>query len=229
VAVFAVSNIVDIVFPYLTRWTWVLGVALGILVLRGAWLAIPPARRDAALRWIVPVAVVVIAVISVVETLDALDAGKPFAPRQAAERTITRQVLENLPPGEGPVLIDIGKGGVVSPGIALALDRAGIPFRITPDSIVVYGPERVARGGPYRATIVPVIGDEQIRAFDPPGPRIAHYVRRHTAADRRAIRDSLEFARNLPPGPGRDGFIELLERGRSGPAEEIAVYLVEPG
>ena len=101
VAVYAVSNIVDIVFPYLTRWTWVLGTALGILVLRGAWLAIPPARRASVLRWVVPLAAVLLAVVSVLETVDALDAGTPFARQQPAERSITRQVLKHLPPGQG--------------------------------------------------------------------------------------------------------------------------------
>jgi hypothetical protein len=229
VGVLAVSNIVDIVFPYLTRWTWVLGAALGILVLRGAWLAVPTARREAAIRWVVPVAAAILVVVSVAGTVDALDAGTPSEREQAAERSITRQVLEHLPPGDGPVLIDISEGGIVAPGIALALERHGIPTRITPDSIVVYGKERLARGGPYRATIMPVLGDEKIRELTPPGPRIAYYVRQQNAADRRAIRQHLRYARELPAGPSRDQFIALLERGREGPAEEIAVYLVQPG
>jgi hypothetical protein len=228
VAGYAVSNIVNIVYPYLTRWTWVLGAALGMLVLRGAWLAVPPARRDGTLRWVLPAAAVILAVISVMETVDAVDAGTPFEREQAAERSITRQVLEHLPPGKGPVLIDTENGGIVAPGIALALERHGIPTRITPDSIVVYGNERVARGGPYRATLVPVLGDEQIREFEPPGPRIAHFVRHQTADDRRAIKEYLKTARSLPPGPTRDQFIKLLEEGQRGPAQEIAVYLVEP-
>jgi len=229
VGVYAVSNVVDIVFPYLTRWTWVLGAALGILLLRGAWLAIPPDRRVSAFRFVLPVAVVILVASSVAQTVDALDAGTPFAREQAAERSITRQVLKNLPPGEGPVLIDITNGGIVAPGIALALERAGIPARITPDSIVVYGENRLARGGPYRATIVPVVGDDQIREFTPPGPRIAHYVRQQNAEDRKLIREAMKKARELPAGPSRDAFIELLERGKTGPAEEIAVYLVQPG
>ncbi len=228
-SVVAVSNVVDIVYPYLTRWTWVLGTALGMLVLRGAWLAVPTGRRDAVFRWVVPVAAVILAVISVMETVDALDAGTPSAREQAAERTITRQVLRNLPAGKGPVLIDIKDGGIVAPGIALALERHGIPTRITPDAKIVYGEDRLARGGPYRATLVPVMGDEQIRAFTPPGPRIAHYVRQQTPADRRAIRQYLKNARALPPGPARDQFVQLLERGKNGPAQEIAVYLVKPG
>ena len=41
---FAVSHAVDILYPYIIRWTWVMGAALGILVLRGVWLAVAPAR-----------------------------------------------------------------------------------------------------------------------------------------------------------------------------------------
>ncbi len=62
-ALLAVSNIVDIVFPYLNRWTWVLGAALGMLVLQGIWLAVPPARRAAVLRVATPLAAVLLAVI----------------------------------------------------------------------------------------------------------------------------------------------------------------------
>lgn len=228
VAILAVSNIVDIVFPYLTRWTWVLGTALGILILRGAWLAVRPDRRAAVLRVAAPVALALVAVLAVMDTVDAIDAGTPFAPAQKAERTITREVLEQLPAGKGPVLIDTTRGGMVAPGIALALERHGIPTQVQPNGKVVYGSTRVATGGPYRAELVPVLGDDEIRAFTPPGPRIAHYVKPQTPAFRRRVEDYLRKARALPPSRARTTYVRLLERGLNGPEQEIAVYLVEP-
>lgn len=227
-ALLAVSNIVDIVFPYLNRWTWVLGAALGILVLQGLWFAVPPARRAAVLRVAAPVSAVILAVICVMETVDAIDAGTPFALQQDRERTLSTQVLEHLPPGKGPVLINTSQGGIVAPGIALALERHGIPVKVTPSQPVVYGARRNDDGGPYRARLVVVLGHDEIRAFTPPGPRIAYYVRPATAADRRAIQRIIDEAEHAPPGAGRDALVENARKSLDSPAEEVAVYLVEP-
>ncbi len=227
-ALLAVSNIVDIVFPYLNRWTWVLGAALGMLLLQGLWLAVPMSRRAAVLRVAAPVCAVVLVVISVMETVDALDAGTPFALQQQRERTLGSEVLENLPRGSGPVLIDTSKGGIIAPGIALALERHGIPVKVTPAQPVVYGARRSDDGGPYRARLVVVLGTDEIRSSTPPGPLIAHYERALTAADRRSIQDLVAEAERTPPGAGRDALLRLARRGLHAPAEEVAVYLVEP-
>jgi hypothetical protein len=228
-AVIAVSNVVGLLYPYLSRWTWVLGAALGILVLQGAWLAVPPAHRAAVLRWALPLAVLTLGVISVVEIVGAIDAGTPYASAQRRERAISAQVLARLPDGDGPVLIDTAQGGVIAPGIALQLERRGIPVEVRPSQPIVYGEWRNSDDGPYRAELVVVLGDEEIRKFDPPGPRIAHFVRPANAADREARRQFLAQARLTPPGPARDALLAVAERARVGPAEEVAVYLVERG
>jgi hypothetical protein len=232
-ALVAVSNIVGLVFPYLNRWTWVLGAALGILVLQGAWVLVPEARRAAVLRAALPVAVVVIGVIAVVETVDAIDAGTPYADAQRRERAITEQVLANLPAGDGPVLVDTSKGGLVAPGIALQLERHGIPVEVRPSQPVVYGRWRSSEGGgPYRAELTVVLGDEEIQDFERvverPGRRIAHYLRRRTAADRAITRRFLREASETPPSAERDAFLDVARRSQTGPAEEIAVYLADP-
>jgi hypothetical protein len=226
-ALLAAGNIIELVFPYLIRWTWVLGTALGILVLQGLWLAIPPGRRAGALRFLAPVAAVVIAVFCVLGTVAAVDAGKPFALQQASERTVTREVLAHLPPGDGPVLIDTSRGGSDAPGIALALERRGIPVEVLPSQPIVYGARRNDSGGPYRAVLTVVKGDEEIAAFTPPGPRIAHYIRQRNAADLRAIEKVIEEAERTPAGPNREQLLDLARRGSQGPAEEVAVYLSE--
>lgn len=228
VAIVSVSNVVDLLYPYLTRWTWVFGAPLGILLLRGLWLAPPTERRTAVLRWAMPVSVVILAVLSAMETVDALNAGTPFAAEQGAEHVITREVLAHLPPGKGPVLIDTSRGGIVAPGIALALERHGIPTEMVPRQVIVYGEDRTPKGGPYRAKLVPVLGDDAIHNFKPTGPRIAHYVKPQTAADRRRIEGYFRAARKLPAGPSRTAFLKLLKDGANGPAVEIAVYLAEP-
>lgn len=225
----AVSSIVGLVYPYLNRWTWTLGTALGILVLQGLWLAVPEARRAGVLRWSLPVAIVVLGTLSVIGTVEAIDAGTPYSSAQRRERVITDEVLANLPDGSGPVLIDTTQGGVIAPGIALQLERRGIPVQMRPAQPVVYGSRRSKDDGPYRAELVVVLGDEEIRAFESPGPRIAHYVRKRNAADRAATRGFEQEARETPPGPERNALLEVVRKSRTGPAEEIAVYLVRPG
>jgi hypothetical protein len=232
-ALLAVSNIVGLVFPYLNRWTWVLGAALGILVLQGLWLLVPEGRRASVLRGALPVAVVVLAVVAVAESVDAIDSGTPYADAQRRERAITNQVLAGLPDGDGPVLVDITKGGLVAPGITLQLERQGIPVEVRPSQPVVYGKWRDSEGGgPYRAELMVVLGDEEIRAYENgspnPGRRIAHYRRARTAADRATTRQFVREARQTPPGPERDAFMKVARESRTGPAEEIAVYLVAP-
>jgi hypothetical protein len=224
-ALLAVSNIIEIVYPYLTKWTWILGAAMGMLVLQGVWLAIPLPRRSSVLRVAAPLAAVLLAVIGTIETVEAIDAGTPFERLEAQEHSITRQVLEHLPAGKGPVLINTSQGGTVAPGIVLALERHGIPVEMIPSLPVVYGPRRSDRGGPYRARIVIVSGDETIKKFVPPGPRIAHYTRPLGSQDREAIRAILAEANRAPPGPNRDALLALVRDAREGPAVEIAVYL----
>jgi hypothetical protein len=136
-------------------------------------------------------------------------------------------VLANLPPGDGPVLIDTSRGGSDAPGIALALERRGIPVEVLPSQPIVYGSRRNDSGGPYRAVLTIVKGDEEIAAFDPPGPRIAHYVRERNAEDLRALQRIIDEAEHTPPGPNREALLDLARRGRQGPAEEVAVYLSE--
>ncbi len=228
-AAVAVSNIVDADFPYLTRWTWVLGAGLGILVLRGAWLAIGPERRAVTLRWAVPVAGVLLAVVSVTETVDALNAGTPFPQLQSSERTITRQVLAHLPPGKGTVLIDNAHASLQTPGIVLALEKHGIPTAVVPSQVVMFGYDRDVSHSPYRAGLVPIAGGAVGRVRAPRnGRRIAHYTRPLNAGDRRGIRVYIRQTERLPPSKDRTELLKELRDRLSLPAQIIEVYLVPP-
>jgi hypothetical protein len=223
-AALAVSNIIGFVYPYLTRWTWVLGTGLGILILWGAWLAVPTARRASVLRIAAPVAVLLIGAVAVMETVDAVDAGTPFAAAQAQERVITRQVLDHLPAGKGPVLIDSRYGTVVTPGIALALEKHGIDVDVTPTNDPVFGLDR-RPAGPYRAELVPVFGPDAIAKVMPPGPVLARYVKPNTPAFRRRVRGLIAEAERMPPGRARTALLKGLRHGLEGPETEIVVYL----
>ena len=223
----AVSNVVDADFPYLTRWTWALGAGLGILLLRAAWLAIAPERRDAVLRVAVPVAAVLLVLVSVTETVDALTAGTPYPKLQAPERTITRQVLAHLPPGKGTVLIDNGHAVLQTPGIVLALERHEIPTAVVPSQVVMFGYDRDVSHGPYRAALIPIAGSAVNLVHAPKGGRrIAHYTRPLTAAEGRGIDTYIEQTKKLPPSTGRSALLRALRLRLSLPSQVINVYLV---
>lgn len=226
-ALLAVSNVSGLMFPYLVQWTWVLGAALGILVLQGLWLACPPSRRAAVLRIATPLSVIFLAVICAVETVDAVTAGPPTA-HQARERTLSSEVIAHLPNRPGPVLVDLSTGADVASGLVLALDRHGIPVEVNPANPVVYGSRRDPGGGPYRAVLRILVGQDQIRAFRGRGTRVAHYTRPQTAADLRAVRHRMSEALALPPGLVRDTMVRSVRASGRGAAEDIAIFMTEP-
>ncbi len=224
-AVIAVSNTVDILFPYLIRWTWVIGTALGILVLRGLWLAVSPERRAAALRWAVPVAAVILVAISATETVSALTAGTPYSGSQAAERTISREVLAQLPAGHGTVLIDNRYGAYATPGIVLQLEKHGIASAVVPSQVIMYGYDRDVDHGPYRTALMVVTG-RYVFTVKPKGRRIALYERRQSEASRQATRGLIREARRLAPSKSRTALITALQSQLRLPSKAVAVYVV---
>jgi hypothetical protein len=225
VATVAVSNIIGVVFPYLTRWTWVLGVGIGVLVLQGLWLSVAPRHRAAVLRCAIPVTLVMLVGISAAETVDALNAGVPLASQQPGARAIASQVIAKLPRGDRPVLVDTSYGTAVGPGLVLQLERRGVPVVVRPDSGIIYGRDRVAGAGPYRATLTMVSGAQDVRSLRLPGARIAHYVERRTPATAREIREFVARAHRLPPSSERTALLGSLRRQLTEPASEVAVYL----
>ena len=195
-AVVAVSNIVDIVFPYLTRWTWVLGAALGILVLRGRRLAIAARapRRGAALgragRGRAPRRR-----LCAMETVDALDAGTPFARSRRRSGRSPARCSSTCRPAKGRCSSTSSHGGIVPrPGSRSRSSgtgsRGGHP---EPGRRVRRRPRR--RHGPYRAALVPVLGDRRRAEFTPTG----RASRLRAPADRRPT----GAIRSVPRRPSR--------------------------
>lgn len=224
-ALVAANGIVGTVFPYLLRWTWVFGAGLGILVLRGLWLAVAPERRAVVLRAAVPVAGVMLGVLCVMETVDALDAGRPFASQERRQETLDREVSAALPAGAGPVLID-SRGNFVATGLALSLERRGIPVEMAPENDVVYGSDRRPSGGPYRAQLVVETGAGA--DAEPPGRRIAYFAAAAAPGSRRAVMQYRAALRATPPGPKRDALIEFFRQSRALPVTDVSIYLVDP-
>jgi hypothetical protein len=168
---------------------------------------------------------VALVAISATETVDALNAGTPYADNQAAERTITREVLAGLPPGPGEVVIDDSQGLGPTLGRVLALERRGIKASVVPSQRVLFGDHRDAGPGPYRAGLV-VVSGAAVDTVKPTGPRIAHFERPWSAEERRRTRRDIVQTRALAPSEGRTVLLEELERRLDRPAQVISVYLV---
>lgn len=226
IAVLSVGNIVGSVFSYLIQWTWVLGAALGMLVLQAVWVAVPAARRASARRAALAIAAVGLGVLAVVEIVNAATAGTPFSGEQAQERTLTREVLDHLPPGPGAVMVRTAAAAAVAPGVVLALERHGIRVEVSPSEPRVYGARRNSGHGPYRAELTVVEGTDAGRDRLGGARRIAYYRRARSPESERAIR-TLLAALEAAHTAGRDAQIRSVRRQLRAPAEQVAVFLAD--
>lgn len=225
--VVAVSGVVGPLFPYIVRWTWVLGAGLGVLVLLGAWSALSTRIRVRWLPGVTVTAVLVLATLGLFETVDAFGAGTPYAAQQPGERVMVDRVLPAIDPGEGPVLVVNRGASSATPGLVAQLERRGIDVDVRPDQPVIFGTWRSPHGGPYRATVRVVAdssGSDRI-----PGELIAEWTRERTPKERRDLERHIQELRRLPPGTDRRRLLRdaLALRGR--PTEHYEVYLEQPG
>jgi hypothetical protein len=171
-ALLSVMRVVGPMFGYLTRWTWVLGALLGVVVVAGA-LAVCSAR---VVRIVACAALALLVGLGVAMTVSAADVGLPQADRQRGERVLAEQVMAGLPPGSGPVEISGTNAILTVPGLALALERHGIPVVMSPATPIVYGDRRSPGRARPRARLDVYEGDSAAQAH--PGRRIGHYVQR---------------------------------------------------
>lgn len=175
-ATVSAAEIVGPIFPYLVRWTWVAGSFLGVIAL----LALVGLGTERQVRAGAIVAVGGLLALGVASTIGAIDADAPNQHRTAGEQELSAQVLRALPPGRGPVLIDGYREFFAVPGLALQIERRGIPVMITPGQPVIYGYRRQPRGPQYRA-VLRVLEGSAVRTAKVDGRKIATYSRRDRA------------------------------------------------
>lgn len=220
-ALYALRGIVGALYPYLVRWTWALGAALGMLVLMGAWSAIRAGTRGRILLPITFVATGVLLVGSVMTSSAALGAGTPHPLDQASERAMITQVLAGLPAGRGPVWIT-GLAWEI-PGLVNQLERNGVPVMVQPGQPVVFGTTRTPRGR-YRA-VLHVIGGNNVDEPAPAGRLIAKFERERTPGEQADLEAAIRSLRAQPRGAERDDLLEGFLRARDDPASRFEVYL----
>lgn len=228
-AIVSVHNVAGLVYPYVVRWTWALGALLGLLVVWGAWLAVPPARRAATGRRIGTLVVVALVVLSGVEVAGAVGSPGPEADVQPQHHSLTAQVLAHIPTRGGPVLFRAETDVPWQVGIALQLLRHGVPFRVERPLSFMYSGRYVANGGPYRAVLTVVSGPDEVARFARTrGQRlVADWQRRFPRPPRRFIERLLtELRRRAPPDSPEVQKLEaaLDPHHPQAPDEEIAVF-----
>jgi hypothetical protein len=162
VGVVAVARTIGPAFEYRLGWAQVLGMVAGVIMAWAGWLAL--ARWRPALEgWLlVPATLVALAVLAVVGSVAHVRAGEPQAVQSAQIRGIIPDVVEGLPPGDGPILIDTAwsfEASAHAASIALQLDRRGIDSVFTLGSTAAGEHRGAYDAADVLARLVVAVGD----------------------------------------------------------------------
>ncbi len=190
-ATVSVSQVVGPMWPYIVRWTWVPGVLLAVVAVLGLVPLVARRHRPVA----VAVAGFAIVVLGVGATVRVARVDAPAARRSAIERSLSDQVLRNLPRGSGSVMIDRTESTFAVPGLMLQLERHGFDTVVTPPLEIVYGERRSRAPEEIRARLVVIDGDA---AAPVPGRKIASYRSREAG-----VSEHIDVY--LVPPPGASG------------------------
>ena len=225
-SVYAITGVVVPIYPYIVRWTWVLGAALGVLVLLAAWTAVPVRARAKAIRPIAAAAVIALALLGVSTTVDALGNGAPYEHEQLAEKGIAKGVLAALPPETNLVLVEDAGGTIAIPGLVIQLVRHGIDVDVVPDQPRVFGFDRRPTAAKYQTTLrVFAIDGNEAPATD--GRLVARASRSRTRKEERSLNALITILEKKPPSSDRDLLLRDLLAMRTRPTDGIEVYLIE--
>ena len=167
----SVAQVVGPMWPYIVRWTWAIGVLLGMVAILGLVGSFDRRRAPQ----LVGVAGALVIGLTCASTVAVVGADGPDATRAVVEQALSTQVLRHLPPGPGSVMIDRNQSTFALPGLMLQLERHGIDTVVTPPLEVVYGEHRSRMPGSIRARLVVVDGSKPAPV---PSRKIASYRRR---------------------------------------------------
>lgn len=237
-AVISVRSIRGPSWSYLTWWVWVVGAWTGVLLLAGLWTALPVSWRERATTMLALVTIGAavwfgartisdVARDSVPSDTVGLTIGEQRALAQSVNARTAAVIGRS---GTGPVVLDSTYGVLEAPGIALALERAGIPVKVVGrDASVPYGPNRQWRCGKYRAWLRVYSGDENVALHARRGEVIARWSVNYPAAKIRALKLSRYAWLNRPDSPERTRQLEGLDSQLNGPRYLVQVNRLGPG
>ncbi|MGZ4688690.1 MAG: hypothetical protein ACXVKA_01590 [Acidimicrobiia bacterium] len=162
--VVAVMRTVGELSAYRLRWTWVLAMLAGVVVLWAAWTWLAASARPSGARWLVALTAVAIGALAVGNTVAAARTGVPEQHDTAVMAALLPPAIDGLPSGRGDVIVRYTSNETryYAPGIVLGLERAGIAARVEADPAKRYGAHRIHRDGPIRATLTLISGAETL-------------------------------------------------------------------
>ncbi len=156
VGIVATARTVGAVYEYRIGWVRVLGMVAGVLVAWVGWSALVDRRAALERRVLVPASLGVLAVLALVGSVAHVQVGRPQPEQSARLDGVIDDVVESLPAGTGPVLVD-GSGAFESlfypAAVILQLERRGIDGRMPAGDDTV-GMHRMDDGEALRATLV---------------------------------------------------------------------------
>ena len=168
VAWVSIAKIVGVPFPYILRWTWVVGATIWIAA--GIALLPPIVRRLGAAveTWTATVLALGAGALLVVVTIGAWSAKPPSQSDSRAARVLTDQAMPSLRRLPGPVFVTTGRGGyqatsVLGGVIAVAVEH-GVDARYDPSQSTRAGAEHIIEPR-LAASIVFVAVSDDVATF----------------------------------------------------------------
>ena len=150
--VVAIQRTTGVAFTYRLHWTSVLGMLTGVIVAWSVWLALRPHVDSVGVRRLtagVTVALVAAAAVTSVQAAKIAPPEQDFADPLAAVVPGAVAYLDDVGPlGDGVVSVESAsyESMLVAPGVALALEKAGVPARLPPLS-TASGEHRILEDG----------------------------------------------------------------------------------
>ena len=217
-------------YAYRLRWTWVLAAAAAVVVGWAAWVLVSRARRPPR-RWLAPAALVALVAVSVLNGAGAVHVDPPHLQASSVLGEIVPSVLDALPEGDGPVVIDSMSppGSEYAGGLVLALERRGVAAQVEGFDERGWGRHRVYREGPLHARLTVAVNEDiDARQREAGVRRIAYWGMADDERVRRVRRlaglDAAHQAGELPPGA------LALRRAETLPAySAVAVFIAVDG
>jgi hypothetical protein len=131
----------------------------GVMVAWAGWTALSSWRPAVERRVLLPVSLAVLVVLAAVGSVAHVRVGRPQPEASARADALVSDVVEGLPPGDGPVVVDGWgfDGSVYGAAMVLQLERQGVDARM-PAGDTAAGAHRMDDGGRTRAELVVTAG-----------------------------------------------------------------------
>jgi hypothetical protein len=205
-AVVAVHGIVGALAPYIVRWTWALGMALGVLTVWGAVKLLERTTGRALHRATAAVALIAVVSLSGAATAGAFRATTPDSDRQEALRSVSRQLAANVPRQRGVYLVSADdSAGWTTWGLLVQLVHDGYDVRTSPRSSYELGRwwTTFRPGGRTHLVVVLKTPSELRVPALPEGRVVARWSRPYSAREQRHARRVADEVQRTHPGDPR--------------------------